>query len=56
MTKSLGTNVYGVDISANSYVIKYNGGDECFYQKNQENFTSELRMICDHDQEEGWPR
>ena len=51
----MGTNVEEVVVNNDNYVIKYKEGDECFYQKNI-TFTSELRFICDHDEEEGWPR
>lgn len=54
--KSLGTNVESVTVNMDNYVIKYTGGDECFYSQKKQNFSSELRFICDHDEEEGWPR
>ena len=55
MIKSLGTTVKEVDVDYDKYIIKYADGDECFYNTNL-TFTSELHFVCDHDEEEGWPR
>jgi len=36
--------------------VLYTGGDQCFYSKSDRNFTSEVRFICDHKEEQGWPQ
>ena len=55
MLRTLGTNVQEVTVDSEQYVIRYGDGDECFYNPNK-TFTSEIRFVCDHDEEEGWPR
>lgn len=37
------------------YIVKYNEGDMCFFRQNAVRFSSEIRFVCDHDEEEGWP-
>lgn len=31
------------------FTISYAQGDECFYDKNKKNFSSEIRFICDNN-------
>lgn len=54
--KSLGTNIKAVALTKTGFTVKYNGGDECFYAQKKQNFTSEVRFVCDPDEDEGWPR
>lgn len=53
--KSLGTSIAGINIFNDGYTIQYRGGDKCFYKKNNYEFTSEIRFMCDHYEDEGWP-
>lgn len=55
VVKSLGTSIAGIHTMNDGYTIQYRGGDKCFYKKNTYEFTSEIRFICDHYEDEGWP-
>jgi hypothetical protein len=37
------------------FIIQFRDGDKCFYKKDAYDFSSEIRFICDHFEEEGWP-
>jgi hypothetical protein len=53
--RSLGNDIQSISLTEGGFNIHYCGGDQCFYKKNAYNFTSEVRFICDHEEEEGWP-
>eukprot|EP00347_Sterkiella_histriomuscorum_P001733 403370894 len=53
--KSLGSNIKQVELQKQGFTVKYNNGDDCFYDKNQRKFSSEIRFICDLDESDGWP-
>jgi hypothetical protein len=55
MVKSIGTTVTDIEVLQEGYVVRYGRGDQCFYEKNTKNFTSEVRFICDQEEDEGWP-
>lgn len=53
--KSLGTQIASINTHYDGYTIQYTGGDKCFYKSNMVDFTSEIRFVCDHIEDEGWP-
>ncbi|CDW77764.1 UNKNOWN [Stylonychia lemnae] len=53
--KSVGTSIAGINIHDSGYTIQYRGGDKCFFKKNLYDFSSEIRYVCDHYEQEGWP-
>lgn len=55
--KSLGTDISGINLNEDGFTVQYREGDTCFYQNNADyKFSSEVRFICDHDEDEGWPQ
>ncbi|CDW84817.1 UNKNOWN [Stylonychia lemnae] len=55
IVKSLGTNIRSISIQDNAFTVHYNHGDLCFYDQNQKRFQSEIKFVCDHNEDEGWP-
>lgn len=55
VVKSLGSQISSINARHNGYIIQYHAGDKCFYKNNLVEFSSEIRFVCDHFEDEGWP-
>ena len=54
MKKSIGSEIVSYDVTDEGLTIKFDAGDLC-NPIDDIYYTSEVQMICDSEESEGWP-